>query len=146
MTVTFAEPENSDEINDLTIENGVAPTDKKQSRRFTRGFAKLRGKKKDEDDASLPPVPVKDLVKLNLPDWYLVIPGVIAAGLIGMLFPMLAVVFSGALEVCWWVCLCVSGSAFVLVGVSLCWWVHLCVGGCVFVLVGTSVLTNVPLC
>jgi ABC-type multidrug transport system fused ATPase/permease subunit len=118
LTVTFAEPENSDEINDLTIENGVAPTDKKQSRRFTRGFAKLRGKKKDEDDASLPPVPVKDLVKLNLPDWYLVIPGVIAAGLIGMLFPMLAVVFSGALEVCWWVCLCVSGSAFVLVGVS----------------------------
>ena len=68
-------------------------------KRFTKNLNKMRGKKNDEDDKLLPPVPVKELIKLNLPDWHLVLVGVIAAGLVGALFPSLAVVLTGALGV-----------------------------------------------
>ena len=92
--------------NELTIENGLAvKTEGKTLHRLTRGFAKLRGKKKDEDAEDIPPVPFKDMLKLNLPDWYLVIPGVVAAALIGVMFPALAVLLSGALGVSG--CLCI---------------------------------------
>ena len=80
-------------------------TGDKSFRRLTRGFAKLRGKKKDEDAEDIPPVPFKDMLKLNLPDWYLVIPGVVSASLIGVMFPALAVLLSGALGVSG--CMCV---------------------------------------
>ena len=66
---------------------------------MSRFMSKIRFQKKEEGDEDLPSVPWLELIKLNLPDLYLVIPGVLAAAVIGALFPTLAVVFSGALEV-----------------------------------------------
>ena len=79
----------------------------RKSMGLSRFMEKIRFKKREEEDKELPPVPWKELLKLNLPDWYLVIPGVLSAGAIGALFPVLAVVFSGALEVRACICVCV---------------------------------------
>ena len=83
---------------------GEGPEDRGLAQRrkpmgMSRFMSKVRFQKKEEEDEDLPSVPWLELIKLNLPDWYLVIPGVLAAGAIGALFPCLAVVFSGALEV-----------------------------------------------
>ena len=40
-----------------------------------------------------------ELLGLNLPDWYLVLLGVICTALLGALFPLMAVIFSGFLVV-----------------------------------------------
>lgn len=79
-------------------EDGTAR--KRTSMGLSRFVEKIRFKKREEEDEALPSVPWLELLKLNLPDWYLAIPGVLAAGAIGALFPVLAVLFSGALEVC----------------------------------------------
>ena len=47
----------------------------------------------------LPKVPFKDLLKLNRPDWYLVLIGVICSGIVGCLFPLMAILFRGVLDV-----------------------------------------------
>lgn len=72
---------------------------KRKSMGLSRFVEKIRFKKREEEDEALPSVPWLELLKLNLPDWYFAVPGVLAAGGIGALFPVLAVVFSGALEV-----------------------------------------------
>lgn len=81
------------------IEEG-GPVQRRKSMGVSRFMSKIRFRKKEEEDEDLPSVPWLELIKLNLPDWYLVIPGVLAAGSIGALFPCLAVIFSGALAVC----------------------------------------------
>ena len=40
-----------------------------------------------------------ELLALNLPDWHLVLLGVICAALLGALFPLMAIILSGFLEV-----------------------------------------------
>ena len=40
-----------------------------------------------------------ELLALNLPDWYLVLLGVISSALLGALFPLMSVIISGVLEV-----------------------------------------------
>lgn len=52
------------------------------------------------DSDPLVTVTTKELFLLNKPDWYLVIIGVIATGILGSLFPMMSILFSGMLEVC----------------------------------------------
>ena len=74
------------------------PAQRRKPMDMSHFMSKVRFKKEEEDE-DLPSVPWLELIKLNLPDWYLVIPGVLAAGAIGALFPCLAVIFSGALEV-----------------------------------------------
>ena len=44
-------------------------------------------------------VSFKELLKLNLPDWPLVLIGVILSALIGCLFPLMAILFSEVLRV-----------------------------------------------
>ena len=60
-----------------------------------------RSRKNSSDDEveQLEQVKFLELLALNLPDWYLVLLGVICAALLGALFPFMAVVFSGLLDV-----------------------------------------------
>ena len=51
------------------------------------------------EDPELEQVKFHELLALNLPDWYLVLLGVICSALLGALFPLMAVVFSGFLDV-----------------------------------------------
>ena len=44
-------------------------------------------------------VKFKELLKLNRPDWPLVTVGIIVSGLVGALFPLMAILFSEMLEV-----------------------------------------------
>ena len=44
-------------------------------------------------------VSFRELVKLNLPDWYLLLMGIICSAIIGALFPILSVLFSEILRV-----------------------------------------------
>ena len=56
--------------------------------------------KEDFSDADpLVEVTFKELLKLNLPDWYLVVSGVLASAILGALFPVMSILFSGILEV-----------------------------------------------
>lgn len=55
---------------------------------------------KDQSDP-LVKVTTKELFSLNKPDWYLVITGVAGMGILGALFPMMSVLFSGILQVCY---------------------------------------------
>ena len=47
----------------------------------------------------LPKVPFKELLRLNRPDWYLVLMGVICSAIIGCLFPLMAILFRDVLAV-----------------------------------------------
>ena len=47
----------------------------------------------------LPTVPFRELLKLNKPDWHLVLLGVICSAIIGCLFPLMAVLFRDVLAV-----------------------------------------------
>ena len=62
---------------------------------------KLKKKDKDEesDEDPLIQIPFKELMRLNLPDWYLVIPGIIFSAIQGGSFPLMAILFSGILDV-----------------------------------------------
>ena len=44
-------------------------------------------------------VKFKELLKLNKPDWYLVVPGVIFTGILGVMYVVLAVLFSEIINV-----------------------------------------------
>ena len=44
-------------------------------------------------------VKLRDLLKLNAPDWHLVTTGVISSAIVGCLFPLLSIFFSAMLEV-----------------------------------------------
>ena len=75
----------------------VAFNPEEDTARLTSNGTSKNAKQLDEE--SLKPIPFKDLIKLNLPDWFLVIPGIICAAGIGIMFPLMAVLFSGFLEV-----------------------------------------------
>ena len=66
---------------------------------------KKNGRKKSieeelvSDADPLVSITFKELLKLNLPDWYLVVTGIIATGMLGVLFPLMSILFSGILEV-----------------------------------------------
>ena len=60
----------------------------------------FRKAKTAESDADpLVEVTFTELLKLNIPDWYLVILGVFCSTVLGALFPLMAILFSGLLEV-----------------------------------------------
>ena len=60
----------------------------------------FRKPKPEESDADpLVEVTFIELLKLNIPDWYLVIVGVFCSTVLGALFPLMAILFSGLLEV-----------------------------------------------
>ena len=40
-----------------------------------------------------------DMLKLNIPDWHVIIPGIIGSALVGALLPCLSILFSEALQV-----------------------------------------------
>ena len=41
----------------------------------------------------------KELIKLNFPDWYFVLIGIVCSAIIGALFPLMAILFSEVLRV-----------------------------------------------
>ena len=47
----------------------------------------------------VPKVSFLELLKLNIPDWPLVLTGVIGSAIMGALFPLLAILFGGLLAV-----------------------------------------------
>lgn len=53
----------------------------------------------NNDEDPLVEVKFKELLKLNGPDWYLVVPGIIFAGIQGAMFPLMAILFSDVLGV-----------------------------------------------
>ena len=53
----------------------------------------------DADVEEVDQIKLQELLVLNLPDWYLVLLGVICSALLGALFPVVAIIFSGFLEV-----------------------------------------------
>ena len=54
-----------------------------------------------KEQESLPPaVPLRQLLELNKPEWYLVVLGVFAAAVLGAVQPTLSIIFSRMLEVC----------------------------------------------
>ena len=61
------------------------------------GRKKSEGEVSDEDP--LVQVTFRELLRLNKPDWYLVVVGVVSSGLIGALFPVMSILFSNVLEV-----------------------------------------------
>jgi len=67
-----------------------------RERKFTLEKLVRRKKKKTED---VPQISFLELLKLNIPDWPLVVLGVIGSAIIGVLFPMLAILFSGIIAV-----------------------------------------------
>lgn len=64
-----------------------------------RWFNHRRRGKTDEDEEPLIEVGTKELFKLNIPDWFLVIPGIVGSAIMGVLFPTIAILFSGVLDV-----------------------------------------------
>ncbi len=50
-------------------------------------------------DKNLRKVSTKELFQLNMPDWPLVLTGIILSAFIGTLFPLMAVLFSDVLRV-----------------------------------------------
>ncbi len=72
-----------------------------EGRGRTHSLSKLvrrrRQKKKERED--IPTVSFLELLKLNKPDWLLVLIGVIGSAILGVLFPLLAILFSSILSV-----------------------------------------------
>ena len=56
-------------------------------------------KGKDDEEEELPDLSFLELLKLNIPDWHLLILGIIGSALVGALFPSLSIIFSEALDV-----------------------------------------------
>lgn len=79
------------------VEEGILTT--KQQGRIARIYFKHKKEVEEEEGEELPQVSLIELLKLNIPDWYLVLPGVIFFGLMGALFPTLSILFSEVLRV-----------------------------------------------
>ena len=58
-----------------------------------------RRQRKQKEKESLPPVSFLELLKLNIPDWYLVLIGIVCSALFGCLFPLMSILFSEVLRV-----------------------------------------------
>jgi len=70
-----------------------------KGRKRVRLLRRRHKKQKEDDDFKPPPVSFLDLLKLNIPDWYFVLLGIIFSAIIGCLFPLMAILFSEALRV-----------------------------------------------
>ena len=81
------------------------PIEIKVQRKTRNSWLGLRKKNKtdklDPLDVTGPPAEVtfRELLKLNLPDWYLVVLGILASGIFGALFPIISILFSDILQV-----------------------------------------------
>lgn len=67
----------------------------------------------DDEVEELDRIKFRELLALNIPDWYLVLLGVVCAAILGALFPLMAIIFSGILEVS--MCSSVQRKSFFLV-------------------------------
>ena len=97
MIVQPSPPERAspEKVVQFDVEKGVVKvSDKRRGNWFNRKRSKT-----DEDEEPLIEVGTKDLLKLNIPDWFLVIPGIVASAIMGVLFPTIAILFSGVLDV-----------------------------------------------
>ena len=77
-------------------------TGEKQEQRKSRFWRLLHQSRRDsgiDKVEVLDKIKFHELLALNLPDWYLVLLGVIFAALLGALFPIVALIYSGFLEV-----------------------------------------------
>ena len=94
----------------ISSDKSVPPRKVSDSMRVTFEEDEAEGKEKGKKRKSiteaamnetddLAEVTFKELLKLNLPDWYYVVLGVIASALFGALFPSLSVLFSDLLGV-----------------------------------------------
>lgn len=79
---------------DNTVEINETTGPHKRSSSLTKIIRKK--KKKDQD---VPEVSFLELLKLNKPDWYIVLVGVIGAAIMGCLFPLMSIIFSDVLRV-----------------------------------------------
>lgn len=93
----------------VQVEEGEDPAPEEGDEKDERAKVKLhpstvrrlirRRHKVPEADAHHKAVSFKELLKLNRPDWPLVLIGVILSAVIGCLFPLMAVLFSEVLRV-----------------------------------------------
>lgn len=98
MIVQPSSPEKAgpEKVVQFDVEKGeVEVSDKRRGSWFNR----RRMSKTDEDEEPLIEVGTKELFKLNIPDWFLVIPGIVGSAIMGVLFPTIAILFSGVLDV-----------------------------------------------
>ena len=93
-----SEPEDEEE----TEEAHDAEVGETNVRRST--MRKMLGRRHRAKKEKLPKVPFKELLKLNKPDWHLVLVGVICSAIVGCLFPLMAILFSDVLDVSRRVC------------------------------------------
>ena len=61
-------------------------------------WGKSKGQRKLEEEG-IQEVPFKELIKMNLPDWHFVLFGIIFSGVIGVLFPLISILFSEVIRV-----------------------------------------------
>ena len=57
------------------------------------------GDGKEDDEEEISKVSFLDMLKLNIPDWHIIIPGIIGSALIGVLLPCVSILLSEALQV-----------------------------------------------
>ena len=82
----------------VETETGKKGAERKSGRK--RLLRRSRRSPDDDDEVEeLDQIKFLELLALNLPDWYLVVLGVLGSALLGALFPLMAVIFSGVLEV-----------------------------------------------
>lgn len=60
---------------------------------------RMLGRRHRTKKEKLPTVPFRELLKLNKPDWHLVLTGVVCSAIVGCLFPLMAILFSDVLDV-----------------------------------------------
>lgn len=99
MTVQPSSPEKIGAYGNKTVQFDVEKQEVEvEEKRRGSWFSRRRAKPADDEDPLID-VSTKELLKLNIPDWFLVVPGVVGSAIIGVLFPTIAILFSGVLEV-----------------------------------------------
>ena len=79
-------------------DNSVEIKDSAGPRKRSSSIAKIIRRKKKKDH-NVPKVSFLELLKLNQPDWYIVLVGVIGSAVMGCLFPLMSLIFSDVLRV-----------------------------------------------
>ena len=86
--------ESDDEDNEVARDEEIGEI---RVRRST--MQKMLGRRHRTKKEALPKLSLKELLKLNKPDWLLVLIGVVCSAVIGCLFPLMAILFSEVLRV-----------------------------------------------
>ena len=115
--MTFAGPLPAD----VTANTGLLELETSKKWEHSRGspmdpFHPSRKDSVEDEVEELAKINFLDLLSLNLPDWYLVLWGMICAILFGVAFPFIGIIFSDTLEVgvgqklniCWQIVLCIA--------------------------------------